>query len=105
LSATPRQPHLRAAFPGLDHHLLVGAQVDRLANRQHMVVGISLARDPGATRLDHQPTRAPGAQQPHAAGLQRTVAEQRVEDRVLQNRHGSLPSSPPCPEPEPVAAH
>jgi hypothetical protein len=83
----------------------VGAQFDRLAGRQHVVVEVAFARDPGATRLDRQTPRAARAQQPHAAGLQRTIAEQRVEDRMLQNRHGSLLSALPDPETRSIAAH
>jgi hypothetical protein len=29
---------LTAAVPGFDHHLLVGAQLDALAGRQHVIV-------------------------------------------------------------------
>jgi hypothetical protein len=49
LSAAPRQAHRAAAVPRFDHHLLVGAQLDRLAGRQHVIVEIALSRDPGAT--------------------------------------------------------
>jgi len=79
LSAAPRQAHRRAAFPRLDHDLLVGPQLDGLAGRQHVVVEIAAAGDPGAARLDRESPRAPRAQQPHAAGLQQPIAEQRGE--------------------------
>jgi hypothetical protein len=105
LSTAPRQLDRRAAFPRLDHHLLIGAQLDRLAGGQHMVVDVTPAGDPGAAGLDHQPPRSARAQQTHAAGLQRAIAEQGIEDRMLQNRHGSPLSALPGPNPESVAAH
>jgi hypothetical protein len=105
LSAAPRQLDRRATVPRLDHHLLVGAQFHRLAGRQHMVVEVATAGDPGAPRLDRQPPRAACAQKAHAAGAKRAIAVQWVEDRVLQNRHGSLLSALPGPEPETAAAH
>jgi len=63
-----------AVDPGLDHHLVMRAQLQRLAFGEHVIVQIMLAGEPDAAAGHAQPATVPRAQTLHAAGREAVLA-------------------------------